>query len=385
MCPMGWTTSADALCSIRMRCRVTPRRNRATIDGKLTAQTLGGKVDVTGNVDFGSSTLIYRLQAQAVQIRVRAPQDLSTTFDANLSLTGSSDASTLSGIVTVNRAVFNPRADLGQLLAAISTSAADTSTPNDYLRGMHFDVRVRTGPNFQFETSLTRDVEAEAELTLRGTPLRPLLLGTVSVNQGEIQVFGTKYTIDRGEIRFLNTVKIEPSFDMDLTTKLKGVTVTISFSGTIQKLKVNYSSDPPLQSSEIIALLAVGRDPSLGSSQTAPGLGLSSDNGGAMQAGSGVLGQAINAQLSSRLQRFFGQSHVKIDPTLTGVDNLPQARLTLEQQLSNDITVTYITNLNRTQEQTVRVQWDFNRNWSAIAVRDPSGLFGIDFQYRKRF
>jgi translocation and assembly module TamB len=359
------------------------RRNRATIDGKLTAQTLGGKVDVTGNVDFGSSTLIYRLQAQAAQVRVRAPEDLSTTFDADLSLTGSSDASTLSGTVTVNRAVFNPRGDLGQLLAQLSQSVP-APTPNDYLRGTHFDVRIRTSPNFQIETSLTRDVEAEAELTLRGTPLRPVVLGTISVNQGEVQFLGTKYIIDRGEIRFFNTVKIEPSFDMDLTTKLKGVTVTITFSGTMQKPKLNYSSDPPLQSSEIIALLAVGRDPSLGSSLTAFG-NSTGGTAGFTEAGSGLLGQAFNAQLSSRLQRFFGASHVKIDPTLTGVDNLPQARLTLEQQVSKDITMTFITNLNRTQEQLVRVQWDFNRNWSAIAVRDPSGLFGIDFQYRKRF
>jgi translocation and assembly module TamB len=359
------------------------RRNRATIDGKLTAQALGGKVDLTGNLDFGVSTLIYRLQAQATQIRVRAPEDLSTTFDANLSLTGSSDASTLSGTITLNRAVFNTRGDLGQLLAELSQTVPD-SAPNDYLRGMRFDVRVRTSPNFQIETSLTRNVEAEAELTLRGTPLRPVVLGTISVNQGEVQVFGTKYTIDRGEIRFFNTVKIEPSFDMDLTTKLKGVTVTITFSGTMQKPKVNYSSDPPLQSSEIIALLAVGRDPSLGSSLTAFGNSTSSA-GSFTEAGGGVLGQALSAQLSSRLQRFFGASHVKIDPTLTGVDNLPQARLTLEQQVSNDITMTFITNLNRTQEQLVRVQWDLNRNWSAIAVRDPSGLFGIDFQYRKRF
>jgi hypothetical protein len=41
--------------------------------------------------------------------------------------------------------------------------------------------------------------------------------------------------------------------------------------------------------------------------------------------------------------------------------------------------------LNRTQEQIVRVQWDLNRDWSAIAVRDPNGLFGVDFQFRKRF
>ena len=53
--------------------------------------------------------------------------------------------------------------------------------------------------------------------------------------------------------------------------------------------------------------------------------------------------------------------------------------------MSSQITLTYITNLNRTQEQIVEFEWDFSRRWSAIATRDANGEFGIDFQYRKRF
>ena len=159
---------------------------------------------------------------------------------------------------------------------------------------------------------------------------------------------------------------MEPTFDMDLETRAKGITVNISFSGTVQKLNVNYSSDPPLQTRDIIALLAVGRDPnSLGS--TAPSQVATSSSTG-LEAGGGLLGQALSAQLSSRIQRFFGASRVKIDPTVTGVDNLPQARLTLEQQVSTEITLTYITNLNRTQEQVVQLEWNFSTHWSAIGV-----------------
>jgi len=248
---------------------------------------------------------------------------------------------------------------------------------------MRFDVRIQSGSTFQMETSLTRDVEAEVDLRLRGTGIQPVLLGNVSVNQGEVQFLGTRYTINRGDIRFLNPVKIEPTLDMDLETKARGVTVNMTFSGTLTHLNVNYSSDPPLQQSEIIALLTSGRDPSLASSQNAPGV----PAGGSTfaEAGTGLVGQALNAQLNSGLQRFFGSTRVKIDPTLTGVENLPQARLTWEQQVSKDITLTYITNLNRTQEQVVQIQWDLDKSWSAIAVRDANGLFGIDFQYRKRF
>jgi translocation and assembly module TamB len=363
-------------------------RNRATIE-RLTAETSGGTVAFTGSLDFGASldsgtALVYRLQAEARHVRVRLPQDLSTTFDASLRLTGASDASTLSGSVTLNRATFNPHSDLLALLSQASAPTPVPSAPSDYLRGMRFDVRIASASNFQVETSLTRDVESEVDLRLRGSPIQPVLLGTVSVSQGELTVLGTTYTINRGDIRFLNPVKIEPTFDMDLETKLRGVTVNVTLAGTPNNPKMNWSSDPPLQESEIIALLATGRDPSQVQNQTAPGVSSGGANNFAA-AGTGLVGQALNSQINSRFTRFFGATRVKIDPTLIGVDNLPQARLTWEQQVSKDVTLTYITNLNRTQEQLIQVQWDLNKSWSAIAVRDPNGVFGIDFQLRKRF
>jgi translocation and assembly module TamB len=357
-------------------------RRRATVQ-QLTAETGGGQVSFTGFVEFGSA-LVYRLQAHARRVRVRYPQDVSTTFDADLSLNGTSVASTLSGAVTLSRSAFTVSTDLGQLLAESSQPANSIDTDNEYLTGMQLDVRVVNASTFQLETSLASGVEADVDLRLKGSPSRPVLSGSIAINRGLVQVFGNQYTLERGDIRFLNPVKIEPTIDMDLSTRARGVTVNISLSGTLSRLNPNYSSDPPLQPSEIIALLAVGRDPTSTTSQTAPGAGANTASS-VMGAGGNLLGQALSSQATNQVQRFFGASRVKIDPTLTGVDNIPQARLTLEQQVSKDITLTYITNLNRTQEQIVRVQWDLSRDWSAIAVRDPNGLFGVDFQFRKRF
>jgi translocation and assembly module TamB len=353
-------------------------RNRATIE-TLTAETGGGRIAFRGFLEFGD-TLIYRLQADVNQVRVRYPQDVSFTSNAQLALNGTSEASTLSGTVTLNRAAISAGADLARLLAEASKPSPAPPNPNEYLRGMRFDVRLESAPLFVLETSLTRNVQTEVDLRLRGTPLVPALLGTITVNTGEVQIFGNRYTVNRGDIRFLNPIKIEPIFDLDLETRTRGITVNVTVSGSTERLAVNYSSDPPLQSNEIIALLAVGRDPT--SNQVGGQLGGANASFGS--AGN-LLGEAVSEQLSNRLQRFFGASRVKIDPTLDADNNLPAARLTLEQQISRDITLTYITNLNRTQEQTVRIQWDFNRQWSAVAVRDTNGLFGIDFQYRKRF
>ncbi|MFN3324872.1 MAG: translocation/assembly module TamB domain-containing protein [Bryobacteraceae bacterium] len=358
-------------------------RNRATIS-KFTAQTGGGNLSIGGFVSFGAES-VYRLQAKADRVRVRYPDGVSTTVNADLNFTGATERSMLAGTVTVLRTGFNPRTDLGSILAASSKPIQTPVTPNPFLQGMQLDIRIQTAPNVQFQTALTRDIQMEADLRLRGGPNKPVLLGTALVSQGEIQFFGNKYTINRGEVSFLNTALIEPVVDMDLETRIRGVIVNINFSGPINKLNVTYRSDPPLQSSEIIALLAVGRAPT-----AVPTVGTAAQRGtqnqSAFQTGANtLLGQAITAPVSSRLERFFGVSRLKIDPMLTGVDNTPQARLTMEQQISPDITITYITNITRSQQQIVRLEWDMNRQWSVVAVRDENGMFGIDFLYRKRF
>ncbi len=356
-------------------------RNRATIE-KLTAETGGGVVTLSGFLGFGTP-LVYRLQAQAQRVRVRYPEDVSVTFNSTIALNGTSDSSTVSGVITLVRASFTPRADMAQVFAQAVRPVPTSATSGEYLRGMQFDVRIQSDPNFQLQTSLARNLQAEVDLRLRGTPLRPALLGTASVNEGEMEVFGNKYTVNRGDIRFLNPVRIDPIFDLDLETKARGVTVNVAIAGTMQKMNVNYSSDPPLQPREIIALLAVGRAPT-----NSAGIGpdaASTSSTSLSAAGGGLISEAISEQLSSRLQRFFGASRVKIDPSVPGVEYLPEARLTVEQQVSKDVTLTYITNLNRTEEQIVQIEWDFSKRWSAVAVRDANGLFGVDFIYRKRF
>ncbi len=357
-------------------------RNRATVQN-LSAVTGGGSVAFeTGSfVGFRGTAVVYALHASARNVRYRSPDGVSVTMSGNLSLVGTSESSVLSGTVTVDRASFNPRTDVGSLLANTDKPVSLAAAPNEYLRGLQLDINVVSSRSLEVQTSLTRNIQAEANLRLRGTPELPMVLGNVTVNSGEIEFFGNKYTINRGEIDFTNPAKIEPIIDMDLETHERGIVVDIRFSGPLNKLNFSYRSDPPLETNDIIALLAVGRTPSatgaLNSSQTAQ-----STNYMATSSNS-LLSQAIAPE--GRLQRFFGVSHIKIDPQLTDITAIPQARLTMEQQISTVVTVTYITNLAVTNEQIVRVQWDLNRRWSVVALRDENGAFSVDFQYRRRF
>jgi translocation and assembly module TamB len=135
----------------------------------------------------------------------------------------------------------------------------------------------------------------------------------------------------------------------------------------------------PLQPSEIIALLTIAffTASTVGSSQAAPAVRSS-------KAVPTPHWEAPSRPISSQLQRFFGVSRIKIDPTIVGMEGTPQARVTVEQQVSKDVTITFVTNLNRSQQQVVRLEWNLSREWSVIVLRDENGSFGVDFQLRKQ-
>jgi translocation and assembly module TamB len=356
--------------------------SRATIQN-LTGTVGGGSIKLTGDVGLVGADLSYRVDAAAANVRVRYPEGVSTSANANLSLRGTSQRSTLSGIVTVLRTGFTPRTDFSSILFQASQPVRTPSARVGPLSGMQFDVRIETAPDISFESSFAQDIEVEGSLRLQGTPYNPVLLGRINITEGDINFFGTKFTINQGSITFANPVRLEPVLNLDLETKVQGIDVILTVSGPVNKLNVTPRSDPPLQYSEVVSLLATGSVPSsaptLSTQQNTPTQNFSE------LGASALLGQVVANPVSGRLQRFFGVSNVKINPQFAGVENNPQARLTVEQQVTRNITFTYITNLASSNQQIVRVEWALNKSWSLIALRDENGLFGIDFLYKKSF
>jgi translocation and assembly module TamB len=356
--------------------------NRATIQS-LSGQTGGGRIDLSGFAGVAGGQTVFQLHANAKQVRVRYPEGVSTVVDANLNLTGSTGRSMLSGAITVLRTAFNPESDFSSVLASSAGPVETPSASGGPLGGLNFDIAIKTSPDVQVESSLTQDVGIEANLRLKGTVSNPGLQGRVNITQGQLLFFGTRYAINQGSIAFYNQAKIEPIVNIDLETKAKGIDVTLTVSGTLGKLNLTPRSDPPLQFSEIVAFLATGAAPTtdptlLTESSTAP-------QSWQQMGASALLGQAIASPVTGRLQRFFGVSRLRIDPTLPGVENNPQARVTLEQQVTPDITFTYITVINSSNPQVVSVEWDLGKQWSVSALREDNGVFGIDFFVKRRF
>jgi translocation and assembly module TamB len=355
--------------------------DRATIQN-FSAESGGGQVNMSGFIALTGGLVAFRLQARTTGVRLRFAEGASVVSDSTITLAGTSQRSEASGTVTVHRVTINPRADLSSIFARTAEPVKAATVQAGLLSKLNLDVQIETAPDVALETSMAQRIQAEANLRLRGTATNPALLGRINITSGELMFFGNKYAITQGAVSFLNPSRIDPILNVDLETRARGVDVILTIAGPLTKPGVSYRSDPPLQFSDIVALLATGRSPF--------DPGLPSGTVGQQQAfaqlgASQLIGEAINNPASGRLQRFFGVTKAKIDPQLTDVTGSPESRLTIEQQVSPDILFTYITDVSNTSTQLIRVEWAFNRHWSAIVTREENGYVGLDFSYRQRF
>ncbi len=351
------------------------QHNRLVIES-LAAKSGGGNLDVRGFLTYAGG-LIFDLSVHSSEMRLRYPAGVSAIAAMDLRYAGSIPNSRLSGTVTITRFALNSRFDFAQYLASAKQpeSVPQADSP---LSNLHLDVHIVSASELQMQTS-SAHLTGNVDLRLRGTAARPVLLGRVNVLEGDIMIAGTKYHIDRGDVTFNNPTRIEPVLNVEATARIRDYDVSLGVHGIPpDHLRSSYRSDPPLPESDVIALLALGRtgeESRLGPQPTQNYTETTSN---------AILGEALSETVSSRSQKLFGLARIKIDPQAGGPESNPNARLTIEQQVSDKVTLTYITNLSQSAQQIIQVEYNVDRNFTIIAVRDQNGVLGFDIRYRRR-
>ena len=150
--------------------------------------------------------------------------------------------------------------------------------------------------------------------------------------------------------------------------------------GTTANLKPTYRSEPPLSEADVFALLALGRTQEEAQIYQEQQVAAGTD-----PTTSALLGGALNATVSSRVSKLFGASSVKIDPSYVGTLGNSSARITVQQQLSRQLTVTYATNVNSSAEQLIQLQYDLTPTMSIVAARDETGVFSLVYKIRHAY
>ncbi len=347
----------------------------------LTSRTGGGTLDLKGDANYVNRQLNFNLTATGKDVRLRYPPGVSSTANTELHWIGSRSASAVSGDISITKIAVTPGFDFSAYLER-SRQFSTVTIANSPLNNVKLDIHVQTAPELQMRTAIAR-LSGDADLRLRGSAARPAVLGRVDILEGKATFHGIRFTLERGDITFANPVAIEPQLNLQASSHVRNYDLNITVTGTPDRLNINYRSEPPLPKSDIIALLALGRTGQESAQlQEQSGQSVFSD-----QTSDLILNQAINDTASSRFQRLFGASNIKIDPqgltTLTNpVSNGPQ--ITIEQQFANNLSLTYSTNVSQSSQQIIQAEYYVNRSVSLVGNRDQNGVVSFDVQIRRR-
>lgn len=343
----------------------------------VTAYSGGGLIHVGGFATYHHG-LYFDLTANADQVRIRYPQGVTSTANATLRFEGTQQSMLFSGHVLLTGFSISPNLDFAALTSA-SSNVSLPPAPNSPASKVRLDIRITSAPSLNFQNSFAR-LAGAVNLSIRGTLAQPTVLGRVTVTEGTATFNGDKFELEHGEIYFSNPVRIEPIIDMTATTRVEDYTITIDLQGTASKLTPTFRSTPPLSEQDIFSLLAMGRtqeEQQIYQNEEAQA-GVNSTAGA-------LLGGALNATLSNRIQKLFGGGSVRIDPTFVSGVGDATARITVTEPISKQATLTYATNVNSTAEQLIQGEWHLTRNFSIVAVRDEAGVFSLVFRLHRRY
>src|SRR4030095_3926618 len=119
-------------------------------------------------------------------------------------------------------------------------------------------LHVEGGRNITIQNQLA-DLEARVDIDWKGTVDEPSITGPVEASGGTLLFQGNKYTVTRGNIDFIDPLRIQPIIDIEAESQVRDYRVILSITGRGDNPKFAMPSAPPLPELEIVSLIAGGR------------------------------------------------------------------------------------------------------------------------------
>ncbi len=332
----------------------------------------GGPVSASGGIIY-KPELQFDLGVRADKVRVLYQQSIRTTLDSNLSLSGRYSSAQLRGQVNVEDISFTPNFDLMDFASQIGGGETTLPPTGGFEDTLRLQVAIQTPGGINM-TSRTLSLAGQANLQLRGTAAQPVILGRANLSDGELIFQGNRYVVQGGTIDFRNPSRTEPVLNLAATTTIQQYNIQMRFWGPVDHLHTNYASDPALPPADIINLVAFGKTSEAAAANPTPP--------GALGAESLVASQ-VSGQVTSRIEKIAGISQLSIDPEFGSSQQNPGARIAIQQRVTSKIFVTFSTDVTQTQQEAVKLEYQFTPRSSFTAIRDQNGGFSFETTFTK--
>ena len=328
----------------------------------------GGTLSAQGFATY-QPAVQFNMTLVARQVRLRYPVGTRAILDSNLVLTGSGDSALLSGRVIVDRLSLTKEFDLSTFADQFTSNSSASAGPR-FAQNIKLNVSLTSASEMALASSKL-SVQGSANLMVRGTAADPVLLGRTDITGGELFFSGNRYKVENGVVQFVNPVRTEPVVNVLVTTTVNQFSLSMNFTGPIDRLRTTYTSEPPLAPVDIINLLATGQTTEAAST-------------GSTSPESVIAGQ-LTSQFSSRVEKLAGITSLTIDPQVGGAQGNGGGRLAVQQRVTKNLFFTFSTDLTTSTGQIVQIEYQVSQKFAVSTIRDQNGGYTLQIKVHKRF
>jgi autotransporter translocation and assembly factor TamB len=358
-------------------------RDRMTVSD-FEGQVGGGSLRAQGTASLQGGTvqnINILLDADGVRLRGH-PAGLRAVVNSQLILRGSLASPLLDGNIQIQSLAY--RSSFEDFLALFNETQLKSGSSS--ISNLRLSLHIEGSKNITIQNQLA-NVEARVDLDWKGTVDQPSITGHIEASGGTLTFQGNRYTITRGNIDFVDPLRVHPIIDIEAESQIRDYRVILSVTGSGDKPKLALRSDPALPELEIVSLIAGGQTREEIATQLASRsiVRAPPTSEQVFQSGAAsILFDLLQQRVGNRLG-VLGGSRVRIEPFQVGAESGgPGTRITLSQQVTKDLSVTYSQDLSSNREQVVTIEYFVSRNTSVVATRDELGNLGLDVRHRIR-
>ncbi|PIR22023.1 MAG: hypothetical protein COV44_10150 [Deltaproteobacteria bacterium CG11_big_fil_rev_8_21_14_0_20_45_16] len=249
------------------------------VTARLRAQdSLFDVGQLTGEIRDGSLTASGRFQLKGLDIsfaylnlQMNGPlfepePDIRFRATGPLNLKVENNDAVLSGQLNVYEGIYRKRINIRTDILSIFEKKPDKykffAEEESFFDRWRLDVGLKTSEPFAIRNNLAEGT-VDLDVRVKGTIKEPILDGRIGLIRGHFNYIKQTFELQSGSLQFSENQPNIPRYDIRAETQIDDYRVFITLQGDDKDQKVFYSSDPPLNEKQILALVSYGTPPVL--------------------------------------------------------------------------------------------------------------------------
>lgn len=349
----------------------------------LTGEIGGGSLAASGWVQLSGVTIEdFSVKTTVDSVQVRYPEGLTSTLSGDLYFDGGTQGRSLSGDIVIKRARYDKPIEWKSMLVSFGRGLYQKKkTEIGWIGETQINVRFHGSENILFQNNLAK-MQLDIDVFLRGTVNHPQFLGRIETSKGSVFLRKNEFKIVRASADFIDPNRINPVLDIQAETQVREYQIQLSITGTAERASVTLVSDPALNDTDILSLLALGKKGSelRGKGESTVGIG---------EAASFATGQFQDV-LERRAKSLTGLDRFQVDPYVSKNDTSVPRVTAGKELIQNKLFVTYSSNVGApAPEQNFRIEYILDKHFSLVGegkeTIDNGTDIGGDIKYRFEF